>query len=264
MTTGEQTLILPPPQPSTHPNRPESPVEPAPPVTPSESAPQGEIQPAPSVASSENIPQGKIKPVPIAAPSENIPQGKIKPVSSVAARARNAKKDFTAPLGKRTQATFPIQKPLKSKYVRVHPGKEYRLARVLTYTDEDTGEIYYVSPDLELPGSVESRTKLTDLYASQAHDGTNFIWYVHHSDTSWFRAAKRAVRAATDNWRRVVARKSANTYDLYDPEDTIPEPDWSTLPPFMEMVESGFEDRLIYSNDHPVLRKLRGMRDDDE
>jgi hypothetical protein len=59
-------------------------------------------------------------------------------------------------------------------------------------------------------------------------------------------------------------RKSANIYDLYLPEQAIPEPEWKELPPFQDMVENGFDDRRITSIDHPVLRKLRGYTDDAE
>jgi hypothetical protein len=218
----------------------------------------------PSAATPETDRAGLIKSVPASTTPESSQQGRIKPVSSVVALARSAKKDFAAPVGKRTQASFPLMKPLKTKYVRVHPAPEYRMSRILTFTEEESGEIYYVSPDLEVPASIENHIKLSNLYAAQAHDGTFFIWYIHHSDTSWFRAALKTVSVTTGNWRRVIARKGANTYDLYAPEDAIPEPDWSTLPPFMEMVESGFDDRMIMSIDHPVLRKLRGLRDDDE
>ncbi|MCU1311998.1 MAG: hypothetical protein JWO20_3123, partial [Candidatus Angelobacter sp.] len=69
---------------------------------------------------------------------------KIRTVSPVLAKAQNAKKGFAAPVGKRTQATYPLQKPPKSKFVRVHPSPEYHLAGVRTLTDRDTGEIKYV------------------------------------------------------------------------------------------------------------------------
>jgi len=186
----------------------------------------------------------------------------IKTVSLID-RARAAKKNPPAPLGKRTQATYPIQKPLKSKFVRVHPSTEYRISGVLTYTDSDSSEVYYVSPDLELPESIQSQTRVTDLYAAQTHDNTHFIWFIHRSDTSWYRAAVKAIRETTSNWRRVVSRKAANTYDLYAPEGPIPEPDWDGLPAFQEMLSSGFEERMITSNDHPVLRKLRGLGEDE-
>ncbi len=188
---------------------------------------------------------------------------KIKTLSPALVKAKAAKKGFSAPVGKRTQATFPLQKPPKNKFVRVHPSPEYRISGVLTLTDTDTGQIKYVSPDLELPEFIESQTRVTDLYAAQMSDGSYFIWPLHRSETTWFKAAKQAVSTATKKWVAVVARRSANTYDLIEPEDAIPEPDWSSLPPFAEMVESAFEDHMITHLDHPFLRKLRGFRDDD-
>jgi len=199
-----------------------------------------------------------------AATPHNQTTGLIKPASLALARAREAKKNAAAPIGKRMQATHPIMKPPKSKFVRVHPSPEYRMSGILTYQDPDTQEIYYVAPDLELPQAIETQTKLTDLYAAQTHDGTSFSWYVNRSDTSWYRAAQKAVGYAVDGWVRVVARKAANTYDLYQPEDSLPEPDWSRLPTFMAMIESGFEEKMITSLDHPLFRKLRGSADDDE
>lgn len=188
---------------------------------------------------------------------------RIKTLSPALVKAKAAKKGFSAPVGKRTQATFPLQKPPKNKFVRVHPSPDYRMSGLLTLTDTDTGQVMYVSPDLELPEFIETQTRVTDLYAGQMSDGSFFLWPVHRSETTWFRAAKQAVKVAQSMWVAVVARRSANTYDLIEPEDAIPEPDWSSLPSFTEMVESAFDGHMITHLDHPFLRKLRGFRDDD-
>lgn len=203
-----------------------------------------------------------IKTVPQA--EEPAGSSRIKTLSTALVKAKAAKKGFSAPVGKRTQATFPLLKPPKNKFVRVHPSPEYRMSGVLTLTDTDTGQIKYVSPDLELPEFIESQTRVTDLYAAQMSDGSFFIWPLHRSETTWFKGAKQAVSMATKKWVAIVARRSANTYDLIEPEDIIPEPDWSVLPPFAEMVESAFEDHMVMHPDHPFLRKLRGFRDDDD
>lgn len=202
----------------------------------------------------------KIKSLPQA--DEPVGSTKVKTLTSAMQKAMNAKKGSSAPVGKRIQATYPLQKPPKNKFVRVHPSPDYQLRGVLTLTDLDTGEIYYVSPDLELPAFIESQTRITDLYAAQMSDGSIFIWPLHRSETSWYRAAKAAIRMAVSKWVAVVARRAANTYDLVEPADSIPEPDWLALPPFGEMVESAFEDHMITSLDHPFLRKLRGFRED--
>lgn len=180
-------------------------------------------------------------------PHTNSTPSKIRSIDSAIARAKAAKKNVAAPLGKRLQTSYPIDKPNRSKFVRVHPHEGYRMSYVPTYKDEDTGDIYFVDPDLELPEEIASQIRLTDLYAAQAHDGTFFIWFVNRSDTSWYRSANRAVQRSVSQWVRVVSRKSANIYDLYLPEQAIPEPEWSELPPFQDMVENGFDDRRITS-----------------
>lgn len=199
----------------------------------------------------------------VARAEESASSSKIKTLSPALVKAKAAKKGFSAPVGKRTQATFPLQKPPKNKFIRVHPSPDYRMSGVLTLTDTDTGQIKYVSPDLELPEFIETQTRVTDLYAAQMSDGSFIIWPVHRSETTWFKGAKQAVKTASEKWVAVVARRAANTYDLIEPEDSIPEPDWSSLPSFTEMVESAFDGHMITNLDHPFLRKLRGFRDDD-
>jgi len=188
--------------------------------------------------------------------------GAIKSVSAAAAKAKAAKKSNAAPAGKRQQASYPIQKPKKSQFVRVHPGSDYRQFGVLTLKLEDDDTVYYVDPDLELPEHVANLCAVTNLYAAQLSDGTFFIWPVNQSGSKWYKSALTAIRVATEKWVAVAARKAANTYDLITPEDTIPEPDWSALPPFAEMVAAGFADSMITFIDHEVIRKLRGFQDD--
>jgi len=219
-------------------------------------------QPQPETGAENSAPTTSTKIKTAEQTDEPSSSGKIKSASTAMVKALNAKKSYSAPVGKRVQATYPLQKPPKNKFVRVHPSSEYRLNGVLTLTDLDTSEIYYVSPDLKLPAFIESQTRVTDLFAAQMSDGSMFIWPLHRSETSWYRAAKAAIRIAVSKWVAVVARRAANTYDLVEPEDSIPEPDWSSLPPFAEMLESAFEDHMVTSLDHAFLRKLRGFRED--
>lgn len=186
---------------------------------------------------------------------------KIRSAPSALAMAKQAKRDYSAPVGRRVQTMYPIQRP-GSKFVQFHPDKSYRQSGVLTYKDPDTDEVYYVSPDLEIPDGV--RLSVTNLYAGVTHDGTYFIWNVNRSDTPWYRSALKAVSACTGEWHKVVGRKGPNIYDLYVPAESIPQPDWSGLPPFEEMLLSAFDSRMIEDLDHPQLRKARGCFDVDE
>lgn len=190
-------------------------------------------------------------------------KGVIRSAPSALVLARQAKKDYSAPVGRRVQTMYPVGRP-GSKFLRVHPDKSHRQPAVLTYKDPDTDEVYYVSPDLEIPESYGVRLSVSDLYAGVTHDATHFIWNVNRSETTWYRSALKAVNACVGNWYKVVGRKGPNIYDLYPPADRIPEPDWSGLPPFEEMLLSAFDSRMIEELDHPQLRKARGCFDVDE
>jgi hypothetical protein len=189
---------------------------------------------------------------------------KIRSAPSALVLAKQAKKDYAAPVGRRVQTMYPVGRP-KSKFLQVHPDKTYRQPGVITYKDPDNPEdIYYVSPDLEIPEEYGVSLSFTDLYAGVTHDGTYFIWNVNRSDTTWYRSAQKAVPACVGKWYKVVGRKGPNIYDLYEPAEPIPQPDWSVLPPFDDMLLSAFESRMIEDLNHPLLRKARGYRDADE
>jgi hypothetical protein len=46
-------------------------------------------------------------------------------------------------------------------------------------------------------------------------------------------------------------------YDVFQATGDLPEPEWPGLP-FRELLRVAFRDRFIQSEDHPVLRRLRG------
>lgn len=194
-------------------------------------------------------------------PAEVAKRGKIRSISTTHALAKTAKKDYSAPVGKRLQTTYPI-KSQKGKFIRVHPDASYRQMGVLTFEEPDTQDIYYVSPELEIPDSYGVSLRVTNLYMALTHDGMFFVWPVHRSETTWYRSAMKAVGRCAEQWLKVVARRGPNIYDLYTSEYPIPDPDWSALPTFDKVLEEAFEGRMIESLDHPVLRKARGYLDD--
>jgi hypothetical protein len=216
----------------------------------------------PASAETEISATKKVKSVPVVE-AATPKLSKILSAPSALLLARSAKRDYSAPTGKRLQTLYPLERP-KSKFLRVHPSREYRQMGVLTYRDEDAGDVYYISPELEIPETWGIQIKVTDLYAGVTHDGTFFVWPVNRSESSWYRSARRAVLQCTTQWLKVVSRKGPNIYDLYTSEFPIPEPDWSSLPAFADMLELAFDGHMIESLDHPAFLKARGKLDDEE
>lgn len=178
------------------------------------------------------------------------------------ALAKTSKKNLpAASKGPQQQASWNIQKPARNKFHRVHPDESYRMLGVPTLTDpEDDGAYFILLNGVEdlLDESVVSQVKHIDLHAAQDHTGAQYLWPVKHSNSSWFKAAKNVVNSARRNWLTVWAVMSAQTYKTSPPVNPIPDPDWSLFPPFEEMLESAFSNRIITSPDHEVIGRIMG------
>jgi hypothetical protein len=61
-----------------------------------------------------------------------------------------------------------------------------------------------------------------------------------------------------DHWVRVVANKSLGAYETIEGPTSIPDPDWSSLPPYKELQRIGFHHDVIDRLDHPVVKRLHG------
>ena len=54
-----------------------------------------------------------------------------------------------------------------------------------------------------------------------------------------------------------MPNKFLGAYEVYQAAASIPEPEWPDIT-FQEILRVAFKDQFISSQDHPVLRRLRG------
>ncbi len=150
-------------------------------------------------------------------------------------------------------------KPNKQQFVRVHASEDYRMQTALL-EDKLNGESYLVSPELwdELAGEIAPMF----LFASITKTNNIFLWPVKVPDTdgrrnNWHVSALRAAELAMEKWVRVGANMQDGKYDCMVAKGDIPAPEWPAMT-FGEMLKICFQDRLIDSMDHPMLKQLRG------
>jgi hypothetical protein len=155
----------------------------------------------------------------------------------------------------------PLGKP--RNYFRVHPDETYRRRSEL-YTHKVEGEIgdeyYLVGPQMR-GRIIEARpcTLVTCIY----RDGTPRLWALTfpregEKDNSAWSSARKAARTAMDKWVKLVwvgrAYKTVDAQPGY-----APEPDWSALPSFNELVKIALgEHGIIRDINHPIYRDLIG------
>lgn len=94
--------------------------------------------------------------------------------------------------------------------------------------------------------------------------GTLFLWPLtlpseeNPLGRSWHESARRAAEIAKTKWIRIAADKSLGGYRVREAEGRLSEPEWPTEA-LSDLLTIAFADRIIMSEDHPVVRRLRGI-----
>ena len=161
---------------------------------------------------------------------------------------------------KKVQTVISCHKPGRQQFVRVHPAEDYRVVTAL-FTDEENRESYLVIPELwdDLAGEIQPTEIFTGITKTTANV---FLWPVRVPDlegrpNNWHLSQHRAAEMAMGKWVRMQANMTDGKYNVFTATGAIPDPEWPE-PPFQELLKTCFEDRLIDSLDHPILKSLRG------
>ena len=158
---------------------------------------------------------------------------------------------------------IPIGKP--KNFFRVHPDAAYR-RRTKAYLHKVDGSLdetlYLVMPDME--DHIEEARPYT-LVTVVYRDGSPRIWPIRLPDDSGkdmdaWSSARSIARVAMDQWSRLLwagrAYKSRQA-----PEGYAPDPDWSKLPGFDELILLAFgEANIISDKSHSIYKDLMGLK----
>jgi hypothetical protein len=158
-------------------------------------------------------------------------------------------------------STIPVKKPNRQDFIRVRDGEGWSLNPVAVLDLKEDREVYLVRP--HLVEVLANEVWPAALYLGITRLGTVFIWPVRiaagdRGRSNWHLSAMDAAEAAKKMWIRVTANLSAGAYEYHAAMITLPEPEWPTLT-FSEILRIAFRDRIIDSEDHPVVRRLRGQ-----
>ncbi len=168
--------------------------------------------------------------------------------------------NFAEKIGvKKVLTTVPVRKPDRQWFVRTHPDESWHLHTAILDLRDDR-ETYIVHPELLPELTTEVSPKI--LVAAINRQGIVFLWPITLPDESgrhnqWHRSAQEAADLAGKSWVRVGANMSLGAYEVWQAAADYPEPEWPEEG-FDSLIRIAFQDRIITTLNHPVLRRLRG------
>jgi hypothetical protein len=157
----------------------------------------------------------------------------------------------------------PVRKPGKAEFVRCCPDPAMSLA-VTIYVDKDErDDVYFVAPQMR--GALAEDLRPVLLQLAITRKGVLFIWPLtlpseeNPLGRSWHESARKAAEIAKSRWVRVSADKALGGYRVKQAEGELSEPEWPSDKTFNELLTIAFADRIIMTEDHPIVRQLRGI-----
>jgi len=156
---------------------------------------------------------------------------------------------------------IPVGKP--KNFFRVNPDPAYRrLSEIYVHKAEDQIEeqTYIIAKPMQ--GVIEEARRCT-LVTVVYRDGSPRLWALklpkegERDNEAWI-SARSAAKDAMEKWVRLLWQK--HSYMTRDAQPGYaPEPDWSKLPSFDELVRLGFgESGIIRDKNHPIVLDLFG------
>lgn len=154
----------------------------------------------------------------------------------------------------------PVRKPSRQEFFRVHPDPSMSLITSV-YVDQDQRETHYVPPRMRDALLGEARAAL--LLPAITAQNVLMIWPLMLSLDSgrrngWADTAQEAVEYAKKDWVRMSADMALGGYRVYRAQGSLPDPKWPEKS-LQELLDAAFRDLVIDSEDHPVIRRLRGL-----
>lgn len=154
---------------------------------------------------------------------------------------------------------LPVGKPSRQDFSRVNPDEDKMLA-TWVYEDKTEREFFIVAPDM-VPQLLGEITPALLLLTINRQNVTG-IWPLKlpsdGATNAWQETARQAAELAKKKWVRIASDMSLGAYRIYEAEGQLSEPEWPQKP-FNELLEIAFHGRVIENEDHPVIKRLRGL-----
>jgi hypothetical protein len=156
------------------------------------------------------------------------------------------------------------RKPGPFDFFRVHPDPAWSANVGIVELRDERDDPYLVKPNMyAVFGNQVSRRRL---YVYKTMQGGLHLWAVRLNEGGrrsgggkYNETALKAAERAKTKWTRIASDQEQRCYRIFGPNEQFPEPDWSKIPPLLDLMRKAFGDGyLIKDVDHPLVRRIRG------
>ena len=155
---------------------------------------------------------------------------------------------------------IPLRKPSRHEFFRTRRESEMWFATGI-FEDREDREVFLVTPAMReaLVGEIRPVT----LVPTMTRQNALLLWPLklpteEMRHNGWAETAREAAERAKTKWVRLVADMGLGGYRIYLAEGQLSEPTWPEKS-LTEIMQIAFRDRIVDSENHPVVRKLRGL-----
>jgi hypothetical protein len=152
----------------------------------------------------------------------------------------------------------PIRKPNRHEFFRTRSEPEFWFGTGI-FEDKEEREVFFVTPGMR--EALVGEIKPVLLVPAMTRQGVLLLWPLKlptdGPGRSWAETARQAAELAKAKWVRLVPDMGLGGYRIFMAEGSLPEPEWPHKP-LDEILQIAFRDRIVDSENHPVVRRLRG------
>ena len=152
----------------------------------------------------------------------------------------------------------PVRKPNRHEFFRTRPEQEFWFGTGI-FEDKEERDVFFVMPGMREALLGEFKPVL--LAPVMTRQGVLLLWPLKlptdGPSRNWAETARQAAELAKTKWVRLAPDMGLGGYRIFMAEGSLSEPEWPDKP-LEEILQIAFRDRIVDSEDHPVVRRLRG------
>jgi len=146
-----------------------------------------------------------------------------------------------------------LGKPKKEIYVTFHNDDAFILPAYVWSETDDSRVMYYIANHLWDLEDLQGGLRAVILVPWLGSDGSLGIWAVPGSRHD---SGQEVLSVGRKGWVRMQTDANERRYRHFLPEKPVPHRDWPDLG-FGDMLKRAFGSRVVDSEDHELIRKLR-------